>query len=111
MPVPLYASEKPSASETGHSPPLGETSTTGNSKSSNDLAAAVAPSPSPPTSSSLPSSSQAGSTADRDELSRTTARRSSVNHRVSQEEEAEAEAARLYEERIEEEYAKREGGA
>jgi len=90
MPIPLYTSEKPSTSETGHTPPLD------NSKTTSD---------GPATSTVSPTSAAA-----QDELARTSARRDSINNREQTAEERE-EAARLYEERIEEEYAKREGGA
>jgi hypothetical protein len=90
MPIPLYTSEKPSTSETA-SPPEHERET-----KSPELAEQTCGSP--------------HSAAAQDELARTHARRMSNDAREQTAEEREA-AMRLYEERIEEEYAKREGGA
>jgi hypothetical protein len=83
MPIPLFTSEKPSNAETA----LPSTATAANTSSASPASEAAS----------------ALSEAARDERDRTAARRRSS---MSSE-----EAARLYEERIEEEYAKREGGA
>jgi hypothetical protein len=91
MPIPLYTSEKPSTSETA-SPPEHERET----KSPESATKQTCGSP--------------HSAAAQDELARTHARRMSNDARGQTDEEREA-ALRLYEERIEEEYAKREGGA
>jgi flagellar motility protein MotE (MotC chaperone) len=90
MPIPLYTSEKPSTSETAP-PPEHERET-----KSPESAEQTCGSP--------------HSAAAQDELARTYARRMSNDAREQTAEEREA-AMRLYEERIEEEYAKREGGA
>ncbi|KAL7271388.1 hypothetical protein RUND412_005856 [Rhizina undulata] len=83
MPIPLFTSEKPSTSET-HLPPS-------QSESVNEPLHHHTQSGSQPATSSVQQEGRSGSTG--------------------QTKEEEEEAARLYEERIEEEYAKREGGA
>ncbi|KAA8895418.1 hypothetical protein FN846DRAFT_911767 [Sphaerosporella brunnea] len=83
MPIPLYTTEKP-CTTTSASP---STSTTTNTPATNTTESCDAA---------------------KDELARTLARRTGDEH-VQAEELSREEALRLYEERMEEEYAKREG--
>ncbi|KAI5856056.1 hypothetical protein BZA05DRAFT_390487 [Tricharina praecox] len=92
MPIPLFTSEKPSTSETANSPE--EHSPPQQQQPSAQSSSAASP----------------HFRAAQDELARTHARRMSIERREQTVDER-AAADKLYEERIEEEYAKREGGA
>ncbi|KAG0641280.1 hypothetical protein HOY80DRAFT_1008578 [Tuber brumale] len=89
MPIPLFTTEKPSNSETAQSPSQAETVR------------------STPLASETPPCTDAGS-GDRATATSEPGRRSSAAERTKEEQEA---ADRAYLERMEEEYAKREGGA
>ncbi|RPA97023.1 hypothetical protein L873DRAFT_1692581 [Choiromyces venosus 120613-1] len=89
MPIPLFTTEKPSNSETGQPPSQAETAH------------------STPLTSGTPPGTNAGS-GDTVTATSERRRRSSAAERTKEEQEA---ADRAYLERMEEEYAKREGGA
>ncbi|TGZ81312.1 hypothetical protein EX30DRAFT_371654 [Ascodesmis nigricans] len=95
MPIPLYTSEKPSTSSTS------ETSTSPTTATTNSAQIAAA-------AGGATATSSRGSDTARDEAVRTAAHKLGEGGTGTMSKE---EAERLYEERIEEEYAKREGGA
>lgn len=118
-PNPLFTSEKPSNSSTASdvtassSEPttFGTTSATSATNSAAVSAAAGAHSGPVGTLSSDPTGGLSGSDTARDEAARTRAHQGGDDDGMGAKKMSKEEADRLYEERIEEEYAKREGGA
>lgn len=117
-PNPLFTSDKPSNSSTASDATasserntFGTTSATSATNSAAVSAAAGAHSGPAGTLSSDPTGGLSGSDTARDEAARTRAHQGGDNDGMGEKKISKEEADRLYEERIEEEYAKREGGA